>query len=89
MYLPLRRGTSDVLYQGTLTPSFFPGLPVGERQAEGIEGAKASIKKFVQIFQECALKKVHFYCLLGSANSTNKSLVRPYRRSIQTIVHQE
>src|SRR5260370_15600463 len=42
-------------------------------------GIKASIKEFLRIFQESALKKVHFYCFLESADSTNKSLVRPYR----------
>ena len=39
MYLTVRRGTSEVLHQGTLSPLFFPGLPVGERQAESLEGA--------------------------------------------------
>jgi hypothetical protein len=39
MYLTLRRGTSDVLHQGTLLPSFFPGLLVGKRQALSTEGA--------------------------------------------------
>src|SRR5947209_8977504 len=40
---------------------------------------KASIEEFMRIFQQSALKKVHFYCFLESADSTNKSLVRPYR----------
>src|SRR5229473_5398458 len=40
---------------------------------------KASIEECMRIFQESALKKVHFYCFLESAGSTNKSLVRPYR----------
>ena len=40
---------------------------------------KASIEEFLRIFQESALKKVHFYSVLESADSTNKSLVRPYR----------
>jgi hypothetical protein len=33
----------------------------------------------MRIFQESALKKVHFYYFLESADSTNKSLVGPYR----------
>src|SRR5579864_3297735 len=40
---------------------------------------KAGIEEFVRIFQESALKKVHFYCFLEGADSTNKSPVRPYR----------
>src|SRR5216684_2664100 len=40
---------------------------------------KASIEECMRIFQESALKKVHFYCFLESADSTNKSLVRPDR----------
>src|SRR5437870_5565151 len=40
---------------------------------------KAGIEEFMRIFQESALKKVHFYCFLESADRTNKSLVRPYR----------
>src|SRR5207249_2311926 len=40
---------------------------------------KASIEECMRIFQESTLKKVHFYCFLESADSTNKSLVRPYR----------
>src|SRR2546423_1286860 len=31
------------------------------------------------VFQPSALKKVHFYCLLESADSTNQPPVRPYR----------
>ena len=40
---------------------------------------KAGIEECMRIFQGSALKKVHFYCFLESADSTNKSLVRPYR----------
>src|SRR5260370_39464535 len=40
---------------------------------------KAGIEEFLRIFQESALKKVHFDGLLESADSTNKSLVRPDR----------
>src|SRR6266480_1654970 len=40
---------------------------------------KAGIEECMRIFQESALKKVHFYCFLESADSTNKSLMRPYR----------
>src|SRR5206468_11317197 len=38
---------------------------------------KARIEECMRIFQESALKKVHFYCFLERADSTNKSLVRP------------
>ena len=38
MSLTLRCGTSVVLCQGTLSLSFFPGLPLGERQAASLEG---------------------------------------------------
>src|SRR6266571_7253962 len=40
---------------------------------------KARIEELMRIFQESALKKVHFYCFLERADSTNKSLVRPDR----------
>src|SRR6266699_701028 len=40
---------------------------------------KAGIEECMRIFQESALKKVHFYCFLESADRTNKPLVRPYR----------
>src|SRR5438477_1854446 len=40
---------------------------------------KAGIEEFVRIFQESALKKVHFYCFLEGADRTNQSLVRPDR----------
>src|SRR2546423_15132314 len=40
---------------------------------------KAGIEECMRIFQESTLKKVHFYCFLESADSTNKPLVRPYR----------
>src|SRR5207247_8543047 len=40
---------------------------------------KAGIEEFLRIFQQSALKKVHFYRLLESADSTNQPPVRPYR----------
>src|SRR5256885_934723 len=39
---------------------------------------KAGIEELMRIFQESALKKVHFYSFLERANSTHKSLLRPY-----------
>jgi hypothetical protein len=42
-------------------------------------GIKAGIEECMRIFQESALKKVHFYCFLESADRTNQSLVRPDR----------
>src|SRR5260370_15033957 len=41
---------------------------------------KTGIEEFLRIFQQSALKKINFYCLLESANSTNQPPVRPYRR---------
>src|SRR5215469_5794511 len=38
---------------------------------------QASIEEFLWIFQQSALKKVHFDRLFESADSTNQSLVRP------------
>ena len=38
---------------------------------------KAGIEECMRIFQENALKKVHFYYFLESADSTHQSLVRP------------
>ena len=32
----------------------------------------------MRIFEESALKKVHFHCCLESSKSANQSLVRPY-----------
>src|SRR6059058_5175098 len=40
---------------------------------------KAGIEECMRIFQGSTLKKVHFYCFLERADSTNKSLVRPNR----------
>src|SRR5438270_11137112 len=40
---------------------------------------KASIKESIWIIKERALKKVHFHYFLESAESTDKSMVRPYR----------
>jgi len=45
LYLTLPRGIEDGLHQGTLSTSFFPSLPIGERQAISTEGAAELLER--------------------------------------------